>query len=120
MRQEAAQRTGHDSDTLASTRWRTALDALRPHEAKSPEQVGLLLAALAAHPSFADMEESLLADIVAALRTRTVGAGEVVPQEGIPCVAALAVPASSDLHCSRLLEEQQLFGVASTAAPRPN
>jgi CRP-like cAMP-binding protein len=87
MRYAAGRRAAirsEDSETLASTRWRTALDATRRHESRTPEQTSLLLTALATHPSFADMEEGLLGEVVTALRTRTAGVGEVIVREGDP------------------------------------
>jgi len=74
--------TAESSEQLASARWKSAFEAMRKQEAKTPVQIAALTATLKKNASFVDLEDSLLAEIVNALRSSSAAVGEEVIKEG--------------------------------------
>jgi len=71
-----------NSEQLASARWQSAFDALRKPEAKSADKIASLTTTLKGSQVFADMEESVLSEVVNALRTVSKEKDEEVITEG--------------------------------------
>ena len=71
-----------NSELLASARWHSAFDVLRPAEPKTKEQRECILSTLKQHAVFGHMDGSLLNEIIAAMRTVRVKLNEAVIKQG--------------------------------------
>ena len=70
------------TEQLANARWKSAFDAMRSAEVKSPELAAKIVSTLKGHTIFGQMESALLDEIVVAMRTTKVKTDEAVIAQG--------------------------------------
>ena len=74
--------TSETTEQLASVRWRSAFDAVRRSESKSPEALAQIIGVLRSHELFASVDESLQTEVAQAMHERLAREGEAVISQG--------------------------------------
>ena len=76
--------TSERSELLANVRWRSAFEAVRRSEVKSPERTAEIVGVLRKHSLFAEWDEAVLEQISHAMREQMVREGDAVVTQGEP------------------------------------